>query len=126
MAKKSTKDKINDMKVFNALNAHEREKKHRVFTQPSQTVPDQTMSIKEILERYAKGLPIGGGLDPIYEEEETNGINPRTLDLVDIQEIKAYNKKNIEELKEKFETEKGYRKAKNSEKTVKDEESSQP
>ena len=100
MAKKSKKDKINNMKVFNALNASEREKNYRVFTQPSQTVPDQTMSIKEILERYAKGLPIGGGLEPIYEEDDTNGINPRTLDLVDIQEIKEFNKKNIAELKE--------------------------
>ena len=43
MAKKSKKDKINNMKVFNALNASEREKNYRVFTQPSQTVPDETI-----------------------------------------------------------------------------------
>lgn len=126
MATKSKKAKINNMKVFNLLNANEREKNYRVFTQPSQTVPDQTMSIKEILERYAKGLPIGGGLEPIYEEEDTNGINPRTLDLVDLQEIKEYNKNNIEELKKKFENENGYKKPKNSEKTVTDGEQSQP
>ena len=114
------------MKVFNALNASEREKNYRVFTQPSQTVPDQTMTIKEILERYAKGLPIGGGLEPIYGEDDTNGINPRTLDLVDIQEIKEFNKKNIAELKEKFEKENGYKKPKNSDKTVTDGEQSQP
>ena len=114
------------MKVFNALNASEREKNYRVFTQPSQTVPDQTMSIKEIIHRYAQGLPIGGGLDPIYEEEDSNGINPRTLDLVDLQQIKEHNKKNISELKDKFEKENGYKKPKNSEKTVTDGEQSQP
>lgn len=111
------------MKVFNSLNASEREKEYKVFTQPSQTVPDQTMSIKTILDRYAKGLPIGGGLEPIYEEDESYGINPKTLDLVDLQELKMNNKKHIETLKEREQYEK---QNKNSEKAVKTEKEEQP
>jgi hypothetical protein len=124
MAKITKKSKVNDMKVFNSLNASQREKNYRVFNQPSQTIPDQTMSIKEILERYAKGLPIGGGLEPIYEEEDTLGINPKTLDLVDIQMIKEKNQKDLAYLKDKFEKENNYKK--NSEKTVRPEEGEKP
>lgn len=50
------------------------------------------------MERYAKGLPIANGLAPIYEDDDvpSNGINPRTLDLVDIQELKMKNQDDIE------------------------------
>jgi hypothetical protein len=119
MAKITKKIKINDMKVFNSLNAAERQKNYKMFTQPSQTIPDQTMSIKEIMERYAKGLPIGGGLTPIYEEEDSMGINPKILDLVDIQAMSISNKNQIEHLQDKVNKEKI---KKNSEKTVKTEE----
>jgi len=30
----------------------------RVFTDPSLTVPDQTMSLKTMVQKYVKGLPI--------------------------------------------------------------------
>ena len=58
----------------------------KTFTQPSKTVPDQTMSIREIFQRYAAGLPIGGNINPIYNEDAM-GINPKTLDLVDVQQL---------------------------------------
>lgn len=87
----------------NPLNYDYQEHPGQKFTQPSQTVPDQTMSIKTIMERYAKGLPIADGFTPIYEDDDydSNGINPRTLDLVDIQELKAENKSKIEYLENK-------------------------
>ena len=60
------------------------------------------MSIKTIMERYAKGLPIANALSPIYEDDDmpSSGINPRTLDLVDIQELKRKNKEDIEYFQE--------------------------
>lgn len=70
------------------------------FTQPSQTIPDQTMSVKTILERYASGLPLQGLKEPIFEQEDTpsSGINPKTLDLVDWQRLQIENKEQIENL----------------------------
>ena len=87
------------MKVISPLNRHERKSKGQTFTQPSLTVPDQTMSMRTILDRYAKGLPVAGSKEAIWDEDEiSNGINPKTLDLVDFQEMKMNNKAKIEDL----------------------------
>jgi len=40
-----------------------------VNTLPSLTIPDQAMSIQEILRRYTSGLPIGGSRSPIFDED---------------------------------------------------------
>jgi len=86
------------MKVKNSLNANSFEKRYKVFTQPSKTVPDQSMSIKTILERYARGLPVGGRLDEYYDEEDTLP-NPLTLDLAERQELAEQFKHEINEIK---------------------------
>lgn len=76
-------------KVFNPNNYHEREVKGKIFTDPSLTIPDQSMSIRDIMDRYARGLDVGGKMEEIWEDEDgSDGINPRTLDLVDLQELK--------------------------------------
>jgi hypothetical protein len=86
------------MKVKNSLNANTFEKNYKIFTQPSCTVPDQTMSIRTILERYARGLPVGGRLDDYYDEEDTLP-DPRTLDLAERQELAEQYKQEINEIK---------------------------
>ena len=88
------------MKVKNSLNANEFEKNYKIFTQPSQTVPDQSMSIKTILERYARGLPVGGRLDEYYDEEDTLP-NPLTLDLAERQELEEIYKFELNEIQNK-------------------------
>lgn len=88
------------MKVKNSLNANEFEKNYKIFTQPSMTVPDQTMSIRTILERYARGLPIGGRTDEYYEEEDTMP-DYRTLDLTEIAEIQQQVKETFEKHRKK-------------------------
>lgn len=51
-----------------------------VNNEPSMTVPDQAMSIQEMLERFARGLPVGGARAAFYDEE--NDLpDLRTLDL---------------------------------------------
>lgn len=58
----------------------------------SQTVPNDTMSLRTIIGKYANGVPISNGRLPIYDEDnESVGINVKTLDLVDIQNLKAQN-----------------------------------
>lgn len=92
---KSTKrqKKHNVMTMFNF------EFKPRELNDISLTIPDETMSIKEILIRYAKGLPIGGiNQNPIYDEN-SNGINLKTLDLVDLQELQRDNQEMIRNYK---------------------------
>jgi len=88
------------MKVKNSLNAHTFEKKYKIFTQPSMTVPDQSMSIKTILERYARGLPVGGRLDEYYDEED-DLPNPLTLDLAERQELEEIYKFELNEIQNK-------------------------
>lgn len=55
-------------------------------TLPSKTVPDQTMSIREILVRYSRGLPIDTTV-PMYTGEDTDGIDFRTLDISERREM---------------------------------------
>lgn len=54
----------------------------------SLTVPDQTMTIREIMQRYASGASLGGS-DTYYDEDDELP-DYRTLDLAEIQEIKEY------------------------------------
>lgn len=62
-----------------------RVKEFQRFTQPSKTIPDQTMSIPELIRRYAQGLPLGAPKVPMYEEDPEQdllgGVNWNTLDL---------------------------------------------
>jgi hypothetical protein len=86
------------MIVKNSINANTFEKKYKIFTQPSKTVPDQSMSIKTILERYSRGLPVGGRLDEYYDEDDTLP-NPLTLDLAERQELAELYTNEINEIK---------------------------
>lgn len=88
------------MKVKNSLNANEFDKNYKIFTQPSLTVPDQSMSIKTILERYARGLPVGGRLDEYYDEEDTMP-DYRTLDLTEIADLQQEVKDTFEKHRKK-------------------------
>lgn len=71
--------------------------------QPSETVPDQSMSVSEILRRFASGLPLGGEKVPLYEGDEDllDGINPKTLDLSEIAAIRDEFTHEVNELKSK-------------------------
>lgn len=73
-------------KVKNWLNAHEFPKEYETNNLPSLTVPDQTMSIREIMDRFARGLPLDVRV-PIYEGEESEFPDVNRLDLAEIQEL---------------------------------------
>ncbi len=71
---------------------------------PSLTVPDQTMSIRTLLERYARGLPLDGLMNNAeYQEgEEYDDMpDPRTLDLSERQEFAEQVRQELAELKSK-------------------------
>lgn len=70
------------------------------------------MSMRELLNRYAKGLPLEGEQKtPIYDEEGTSrGIDIRTLDLVDLQEMRLNNKQDIDDIQNQIQTQKATKK----------------
>lgn len=85
-------------RVKNSLNAAAFPKNYEVNTMPSETVPDQTLSIREILERYARGLPLDGQRVPIYDEDDEMP-DPKHLDLAERQELKEQYAEEIQEIK---------------------------
>jgi hypothetical protein len=89
------------MIVRNPFNAKEY-KDNEVFTEPSQTVPDQALTIREILKRYASGQPLGGGKEPLYEGEDGDGIDPRTLDLAERQELEIAARQELAEIEKRL------------------------
>jgi hypothetical protein len=86
------------MKIKNFLNYGQFQKDHEKDFGPSQTVPDQTMSIRELVRRYASGLPLGGSKEPIYEGEDGDGIDPRRLDLAERQELEIAARQELAEI----------------------------
>lgn len=69
--------------------------------QPSKTIPDQTMSIGEILKRYASGLPLGGVKTPLYEGEESEvPANWDKLDLSEKHDLIEANRARIAQMQE--------------------------
>lgn len=86
-------------KVFNLFNAAERPKRGKQFTKPSLTIPDQTLTPRELLDRHARGMNLQGYTVPKYGDENQQGLDIRKMDLVDIQNLKIKTKENIETLK---------------------------
>jgi len=86
------------MKVKNSLNYDYKQELEEVNYLPSMTVPDQTMSIRNIVDRYTRGLPVTG-FTPVYDGEDYYMPDPRTLDLVERQELAEKIKQEVEGLK---------------------------
>lgn len=90
-------------KFKNAFNANKFPKRYEVNNMPSETVPDQSMTITEIITRFAKGLPLGGqrveqflGVDDVLE-----GVNWNTLDLAEQHEFIADRQRELQILRMK-------------------------
>lgn len=53
------------------------------------TAPNMAYSMREMLDRFARGLPLGGQKDSIFDDEEdwddTIGVPPQRLDLAEIE-----------------------------------------
>lgn len=95
---KSNAKKYIMQKVKNSLNYDYNEQKGEVNTLPSMTIPDQTMSIRTIVDRYTKGLPVSA-FTPIYEGEDFYMPDPKTLDLVDRAELLESAKQEVASIK---------------------------
>lgn len=70
-------------------------KQREVNNMPSVTVPDMSLSVKQIMDRYAKGLPLEGVRVPIYEGEEFETPDMSKLDLSERYELIQENRERI-------------------------------
>lgn len=87
------------MKFRNILNVEEYP--GEINNDPSETVQDQNMSIREIMVRFAKGLPTDAK-EPIFHGEDEYVPDPRSLDLTERQEIKEKLEETIKSVKNKL------------------------
>lgn len=89
--------------VKTQYNREEHPCNYEINNEPSQTVPDQTMSIRTLIERYAQGLPIGGSMFPqtFQDDEEYNDIpDPERMDLHDRMEFAQNAAQELETIKD--------------------------
>lgn len=89
--------------IKNSLNAQEFAKRYEVIDKVSLTVPDQTLSIREIMKRFASGLPIDGEKVPIYDGEEDDMPDLSKMDLAERQEYIELAKSELSDLNVKLE-----------------------
>lgn len=56
---------------------------------PGLTLPNKALTIRQLLERNAKGLPIAGIKVPMYDEDDDflDGIDPRKLDIAEFRDM---------------------------------------
>lgn len=59
-----------------------------VNNSPSLTVPDMSIPLSVLLDRFTRGQPLPATGQPMYDEDN-DFPDPRTLDLVDIQEMRS-------------------------------------
>lgn len=90
---------------FNTYYKREKDK-GEINNAPSKTVPSQSMTIREIINRTQKGLPVTGVRVPMYNETE-DGIMPdlRNMDISEIYELKRRIQQTERTLRKKLEEE---------------------
>lgn len=90
------------MKIFNVFNPPKDVVECR-NEGVSMTVPDQSMTIQEILQRYARGLPLGGQRVPMYEDDDIGAMpDIHTMDLADRQEYFESVREDVEKIKRNY------------------------
>lgn len=108
------------MKFKTAYNAHEFPCDGEVNDMPSETVPDQSMSMGEILRRYASGLPLKGVRVPLYEGEDDADLDLPDLSRMDHADRAMHMKDMADTIKEAKDRFTAYQDAQNRRKKIKE------
>lgn len=91
-------ENVPKLKVYNSLSAHMRPKNYKVNDEPSMTVPEQSMTVREIMNRHVRGIPTSGNdPDSAVFDPDAIGVDLRKLDLAEIEDIKRENAQTIVE-----------------------------
>jgi len=88
--------------IKHSMNANNFAKNYEKNYSPSMTIPDQTMSIRTILDRHSRGLPIDGIKVPLWDGEDNDLPDWRKLDLAERQELSHLYTNEIRSIKEKY------------------------
>lgn len=88
-------------RVRNWLNYQDELIIHEVNTLPSLTIPDQTMTVKDIIDRHTRGLPFTNASTPVYnlddEGKELMPVDWQRLDISErverLEQAKAYTER---------------------------------
>ena len=92
------------MRIKTSMNAQTFEKNYERNSKPGLTIPDQTMNIRTILERHSRGLPIDGVKIPIWDGEDNDLPDWRTLDLSERQILKEQYMEELQSIKNRQKT----------------------
>lgn len=60
-----------------------------VNNMPGKTIPDQSLTVRQIMQRHTAGVPLNVKTPQFHNEDEIdnyNGKDPRTMDLVELHE----------------------------------------
>jgi len=92
------------MKFQTQYNAHEFPRIREKSNKPSMTIPDQSMTVSELVERNKRGLPLGGAKVPIWDENPETEYLPdlNRLDLSEVHELKLQAQETINEKREEL------------------------
>jgi len=109
-------------KIQNSLNYNPNHHLGEVNFGKSMTVPDQSMSIQEILVRFARGLSVSGERVPVYngEDDDVFPANWHTMDFSEKIEYAEEHSELVKTLQEKFKAEEEERRSAFIDKTRKD------
>lgn len=77
-----------------------------VNTKPSKTIPNEALTIPEIMNRYARGLPLEGQRVPVYDEDPENPMPDLSkMDLIDQHNTVEEAKKELLDIAAKYRNE---------------------
>lgn len=77
---------------------------------PSKTIPDQAMSVKELLVRHTRGLPISGAKVPMYDAEEDDTLPDfKHMDLAELEEFRHQAKAEVLNIAQKSRNRQAYK-----------------
>lgn len=68
----------------------------------SKTIPDDSLTMRQLIDRYARGLEIEGKRESFFDEEgeEAQGIDIRKLDLTELDDLKKHYEAKIKDYRE--------------------------
>lgn len=84
-------------RIKNSANANDYPKNYRDCGGKSATVPDQTLPLREIVKRYTRGVPLPQVAGGYFDEEDSDGVDIRTLDISEVDEMVKKARETVKE-----------------------------
>lgn len=96
-------------------------KNHRKMDSRSMTIPDMSLTLQQILDRYSRGLPVTGqNAVPIWDEDDTTP-DIRTLDLTERMDMAQQFRNELSQIHDRVNTTAENKKANKLRQEIRDE-----